>query len=115
MRLAWLDLLPKTPFKLEIGSRRNFRSKGRKTALTEWQANTKLWIETQAKALNPNGAMVIVVGDGIIGGKLVDALFPTVEAMKSCGLQIVARASADRPDHARKAIRIEHLVMGVKK
>ena len=58
--------------------------------------------------------MFIVVGDGIIGGKLVDALYPTVEAMKSSGLEIVARASADRPDHARQAIRIEHLVMGRK-
>ena len=59
--------------------------------------------------------MLIVVGDGIVGGKLVDALFPTVEAMKKSGLEIVARASADRPDHARSTIRIEHLVMGTKK
>ena len=114
IRLSWLGLIPQTPFKLELGSRRNFRSKGRKAALTEWQNNTTQWIRTQATALNAGGAMVIVVGDGIIGGKLVDALYPTVEAMKSCGLSIVARASADRPDHARKAIRIEHLVMAIK-
>ena len=60
------------------------------------------------------GALVVVVGDGLVGGKLVDALFPTVEAMKKAGLEIAARASADRPDHARSAIRIEHLVMGVR-
>ena len=59
--------------------------------------------------------MLIVVGDGIVGGKLVDALYPTVESMKKAGLEIVARSSADRPDHARSAIRIEHLVMGTKK
>ena len=58
--------------------------------------------------------MLVVVGDGIVGGKLVDALFPTVEAMKNAGMKIVARASADRPDHARSTIRIEHLVMGTK-
>ena len=50
---------------------------------------------------------------GLVGGKLVDALFPTV-GMKKSGMEIVARASADRPDHARSAIRIEHLVMGTK-
>lgn len=114
IRLTWMDLTKQTPFKLELGSRRNFRAKGRKNALTEWQTNTAQWISTQSNALNPGGSMVIVVGDGIIGGKLVDALYPTVEAMKACGLRIVARASADRPDHARKAIRIEHLVMGIK-
>jgi hypothetical protein len=27
-------------------------------------------------------------------------------------LSVVARASADRPDHAREAVRIEHMVMG---
>ena len=58
--------------------------------------------------------MAIIVGDGLVGNKLVDALFPTVEAMKSAGMRIVARASADRPDHARNAIRIEHLVLAEK-
>ena len=40
-----------------------------------------------------------------------DALAPTSEAMQAAGLKIIARASADRPDHARGAIRTEHLVM----
>ena len=55
--------------------------------------------------------MVIVVGDGLVGDRMVDALSPTVESMRAAGLNIVARASADRPDHARGAIRIEHMVM----
>ena len=115
LRLSWLNLHPTVQFNQEIGSRRSFRAKGRKNALSTWQADTQLWIKTQADALNPNGVMVIVVGDAIVGGKLVDALYPTVESMKESGLQIVARASADRPDHARQSIRIEHLVMGRKK
>jgi hypothetical protein len=58
--------------------------------------------------------MVIVVGDGLVGDRMVDALGPTVEALGEAGLQIVARASADRPDHARESIRIEHMVMAEK-
>ena len=77
-----------------------------------WQDDTKKWITTQASALNPKGRMVIVVGDGLVAGRLVDALQPTVEAMESAGMTIIARASADRPDHARDSNRIEHLVMG---
>ncbi|MEC7988174.1 MAG: hypothetical protein VX278_23610 [Myxococcota bacterium] len=113
LRYLWLDISD-TKSKLEIGSRRNFRIKGRKDALKEWHLNTDRWIQTQAQKLNPGGKMAIIVGDGLVGNKLVDALFPTVEAMKSAGMRIVARASADRPDHARNAIRIEHLVLAEK-
>ena len=48
--------------------------------------------------------MAVVVGDGYVGGKLVDALHPTVEAMELAGLRQIARASADRLDHAREVI-----------
>ena len=62
--------------------------------------------------LDKGGRMVIVVGDGLVAGRMVDTLYPTVEAMEAAGMRIIARASADRPDHARGATRIEHLVMG---
>jgi hypothetical protein len=112
LRYAWLNLNPGRDYTNEIGSRRDFRAKGRSDALRTWQEDTKRWITTQAAALNPGGRMVIVVGDGLVGDRMVDALYPTVEAMESAGLTIIARASADRPDHARDANRIEHLVMG---
>jgi DNA modification methylase len=114
LRHAWLGFSPAHGLAREVGSRRSFRSRGRPNALAEWKEDTEAWIGTQAKGLRPGGSMVVVVGDGLVGGRLVDALFPTVEAMKAAGLEIVARASADRPDHARSAIRIEHLVMGRK-
>jgi hypothetical protein len=37
-----------------------------------------------------------------------------VDALRAAGLTIVARASADRPDHARASVRIEHLVLAQK-
>ena len=115
LRYSWLNFEHADRLSREVGSRRSFRAQGRTEALSNWQDDTALWIEKQASQLNSGGHMLIVVGDGIVGGKLVDALFPTVESMKKSGMEIVARASADRPDHARSAIRIEHLVMGTKK
>ena len=115
LRYAWLGIDAEEGLAKEIGSRRSFRSLGRSDALKNWQDDTRAWISKQAEALQQNGAMVIVVGDGLVGGKLVDALYPTTEAMQESGLEIVARASADRPDHARNAIRIEHMVMGIKR
>jgi len=114
LRYAWLGLEPEDSLMREIGARRNFRSKGRTDALKTWMEDTDRWIKMQASILEPGGAMIIVVGDGLVAGKLVDALYPTTEAMKAAGLEIFARASADRPDHARNAIRIEHMVMAVK-
>ena len=112
LRFAWLGLTPGRDYTNEIGSRRGFRSLGRSDALKAWQEDTAKWITTQASALNSNGRMVIVVGDGLVAGRMVDALYPTVEAMEATGMTIIARASADRPDHARNSNRIEHLVMG---
>ena len=114
LRYAWLGIEPENSLGQEIGSRRNFRSKGRTDALKNWMDDTDRWIKMQASILEPGGAMIIVVGDGLVAGKLVDALYPTAEAMKRAGLEIFSRASADRPDHARNAIRIEHMVMAVK-
>lgn len=111
LRAAWLDLDLGPGSAGEVGSRRSFRAKGRKDALKRWREDTDAWIGTQARCLPAGGRMVIVVGDGLVGDRMVDALGPTVEAFKRAGLSVVARASADRPDHAREAVRIEHMVM----
>ena len=111
LRASWLNIDLGFGAAGEVGSRRSFRAKGRKDALKQWRNDTDAWISTQAGCLPSGGRMVIVVGDGLVGDRMVDALGPTVEAFKRAGLQVVARASADRPDHAREAIRIEHMVM----
>jgi hypothetical protein len=111
LRAAWLDLDLGPGSGAEVGSRRSFRAQGRKDALKRWREDTQAWIGTQADCLAPHGRMVIVVGDGLVGDRMVDALGPTVESLQAAGLTMVARASADRPDHARESIRIEHMVM----
>lgn len=112
LRYAWLDLNPGASFSHEIGSRRDFRARGRSDAIKEWETATRAWIRTQAQALNPGGRMAVVVGDGLVAGRNVDTLDATVKAMEAAGLFIYARASADRPDHARGDVRTEHIVMG---
>ena len=114
LRLAWLGIDALDGKKAEIGSRRSFRSKGRGDALKTWRADTNDWIGACAEGLKSGGAMAIVVGDGLVGDKPVDTLSPTIEAMRDAGLTIRARASADRPDHARQTIRTEHIVLAQK-
>jgi hypothetical protein len=111
LRSLWLGIDLQEGAMGEVGSRRAFRAQGRKEALQRWRADTEQWIGIQARSLAPSGRLVIVVGDGLVGNRMVDALGPTVESMRAAGLKVVARASADRPDHARETIRIEHMVM----
>lgn len=114
LRYAWLEIEPGGALGAEVGSRRSFRALGRARALAAWREDTHAWIATQARGLGRGGRMAVVVGDGYVGGKLVDALHPTVEAMEAAGLRSLARGSADRLDHAREVIRIEHIVMAEK-
>ena len=115
LRLAWLGISAgAAAYASEVGSRRAFRAAGRAAAFRQWRADTFAWVKSQADALSSGGRVAINVGDGLVGDRLVDALSPTVEAMRAAGLRILARASADRPDHARNAIRIEHIVLGEK-
>jgi len=109
LRNLWLAIDPGEAFAQEIGSRRSFRAH-RADAVTQWRADTASWISRQSKALDSSGALIVVVGDGLVAGKTVDALSPTVEALRAAGLDVQARASVDRQDHARDRIRTEHLV-----
>ena len=113
LRYAWLDLDPGRSVADEVGSRRSFRARGRRDALRTWRDDTHAWILCQAGGLATGGYLAVVVGDGLVAGKPVDTLGPTVDAMELAGLEVVARASADRPDHARQTVRTEHLVLGM--
>ncbi len=115
LRMAWLGIDPGQEMGWELGSRRQFRAEGRARALANWRKDNAAWIGKQASGLEPGGLFAIVVGDGLVGDRLVDALQPTTDAMEAAGVDVVARASADRPDHARDTIRIEHLVLGRKR
>jgi SAM-dependent methyltransferase len=109
LRNLWLGIEPGTALAQEIGSRRSFRA-DRREAVTQWRDDTARWIARQSRALDPKGSLIVVVGDGLVAGKTVDALSPTVEALRAAGLEVKARASVDREDHARARIRTEHLV-----
>ncbi len=111
LRHLWLELDASRGLGAEVGSRRSFRSQGRQAALRVWREDTERWIDAQVRGLVPGGHIAIVVGDGLVGGKVVDTLSPTIEALRKAGARIRGRASADRPDHARDTIRTEHIVL----
>lgn len=107
LRLAWLDLETGDAMREEIGARRSFRA-DRATAGKAWRADTGRWVRAAAKALLPGGRLVVITGDGIVGGKQIDARSPIVEAAQEAALTRVAQVTVERWDEGVRAMRPEH-------
>jgi SAM-dependent methyltransferase len=106
LRAVWLGFEPEEP--AEIGSRRQFRTRGVRWALQRWLDDTAAWTQRSADALRPGGHLVVVIGDGLTPAGAIDTRVPTEEAAAASGLRLRARASVQRADHARNTTRWEH-------
>jgi SAM-dependent methyltransferase len=107
LRARWLGLDLDAA---EMGSRRAFRV-DRKKALEHWKNDTRKWVRQCAKALVPGGRMCVVIGDGKVGARAVDALGPLREAATEAGLKQVACVTVERWDEGVHAMRPEHAAL----
>ncbi len=105
LRHVWLGERPDAS--LEIGARRLWRG-GARRARETWRRDTDQWTASAAKALAPGGHLVVVIGDGLLPSGVVDAAGPTLEAARRAGLELLAGASVERPEHAGRTNRREH-------
>ena len=109
LRLLWLGIDASAAVRAEIGSRRTFRT-DRKDAIAEWREDTRRWVRACAKALVPGGRLVVIQGDGNVGGKRIDSLGPLDEAASAAGMGRVARVTVERWDEGLENVRAEHCV-----
>lgn len=105
LRYAWLGLDPGDAVREEIGSRRAFRA-DRATAIATWRQDSARWVRAVARVLD--GRLVLVIGDGNVGGKAIDSFTPVDEAARAAGLRFVARATVERWDAGMERVRPEH-------
>lgn len=108
LREAWLGLTGDP--RQEIGSRRQFRA-DRGLATAAWKADTVRWVRATSRALRPGGRMVVVIGDGQVGGRRVDAYAAMDEAATAAGLRRLARVTVERWDAGVHAMRPEHAIL----
>ncbi len=108
LRHVWLGLRPDDKIKREIGSRRAFRHDSRQ-GRRSWRKDTERWMWACTQALEPGGRLIVVIGDGQIGRKVLGSVEPSVEAAAAVGLTWLARASVALPntDPARQ----EHVLL----
>ncbi len=110
LRMEWLGLDPRDAPRAEIGSRRSFRA-DRATASLAWREDTSEWVKSATRALAPTGRLIVVIGDGTVGGKRIDSFTPVDEAARAHGLTFVARATVERWDEGQLTMRPEHAMI----
>jgi hypothetical protein len=107
LRRIWLGAAAGEEAAHEIGARRHWRTSGRK-ARQRWAEDTARWMGACAQSLKTGGHLIVIVGDGLTPTGPVDTLGSSSNGAKEAGLELVARASLLRPDHARDDARWEH-------
>ncbi|HVX96729.1 MAG TPA: DNA methyltransferase [Polyangia bacterium] len=115
VRFRWLDL-PRARFRdTQLGAR---DTAGEGVSSRIWREGQRRWLGEIARVLRPGGHALLVVGDGIVDGRVEDAPDGVASIASPQGLEPVARASQGRPIHDTrvKAVygerpRREHLLL----
>jgi len=107
-RLPWLGLDASELTRREIGARRRLGEAP--DAAARWDAELRAMLASMQRLVREGGLVVLLVGDGEVGGKRVEAADQLRELAAFGGMEAVAAASQPRPDWRGKSPRLEHLV-----
>ena len=106
VRFRWLGL-PRADFdRAQIGARKG----GPVSSDKRWPGDRRRWLGEMGRVVRPGGSVVLVVGDGVVGGEPEDAAAAIAAAAVQAGLVLLGGASQARPPRDRRlaAIFAEH-------
>ena len=93
VRFLWLGL-PRLDFdRVQVGARND----GPGSSRQRWQSDRRRWLGEMGRVLRPGGRVVLIVGDGVVGGEAEDAAEAIAAEAPAAGLVLVAGASQSRP------------------
>ena len=101
-RMAWLGLDDRALRRGELGARRHA---GAPDARARWDRDVVAMLRAMAAALEPSGAIVLVMGDALLGGEQVPVPAQLARLAPAAGLVVHGVAS-----QARHGGRDEHLI-----
>jgi len=101
-RFAWLELDDERLRRFEIGARRR---SGHDDAAQRWDEDVGAMLAAMESVLSPRGDVILVIGDGRFGDRVVEAPAQLRRLAPEAGLEVVGVAS--QPRHGGRE---EHLV-----
>jgi 16S rRNA G966 N2-methylase RsmD len=114
VRFLWLGL-PRADFhRVQVGS----RSDGLGSPHNRWRNDRRRWLGEMGRVLKRGGSAVLVVGDGVVGGRPEDAAQAIAQEAPKAGLALLGGASQARPPRDARLVelfagqrRSEHIVV----
>jgi len=98
VRFLWLSL-PRADFlRVQVGG----RSEGLGSPEKRWRNDRRRWLGEMGRVLRRGGRAVLVVGDGVVGGRPEDAAQAIAQEAPRAGLELCGGASQPRPPHDRR-------------
>ena len=98
VRFLWLGLPRSELDRTQVGA----RSEGLGSPEGRWQNDRRRWLGEMGRTVRPGGAVVLVTGDGVVGGRPEDAADAIRLEAPRAGLVFVAGASQSRPPRDRR-------------
>ena len=118
-RFVWLGLSPAGYQRVQLGARRHEIGD---VSPSDWRTSQRKWMAEIARVLRPGGRALLVVGDGVVGGRAEYAPDGVAAAGEPVGLEAIARASQRREVHDRRLAELfaerprqEHLLLLTKR
>ncbi len=114
VRFLWLGLPRQHLDRAQVGA----RDQGMGSAQKRWQRDRRRWLGEMGRLVRPGSPVVLVTGDGVVGGGPEDAAEAIRQEAPAAGLALVAGASQARPPRDRRLCEIfaghqrrEHILM----
>jgi 16S rRNA G966 N2-methylase RsmD len=98
VRFLWLGLPRENLDRIQVGA----RTEGLGSPEKRWQQDRRRWLGEIGRVAQPGAAVVLVIGDGVVGGRPEDGAESIRFEAPKAGLVLVAGASQARPTRDRR-------------
>ncbi|MFO0661642.1 MAG: DNA methyltransferase [Polyangiaceae bacterium] len=96
-RLRWLRMDASSFDSREVGARRHLENPKQRDPIGTWRNDVAGFLKAMRRVLRPDGCALLIIADSVVGDQAVFIDDLVRDVAPSCGMDLVARASQQRP------------------